>query len=319
MMKLLSATLLCACGGAAMAAAPDMFWFKNETQCGDAKVVVRSYCEVAQRTNAVMQVNNGCTEQELVIAQPGKKVVKRDLLEHEPVGDDFHIASGLRCVEAGTHSYLLVTLDTGGSCDTCEIQALLALDGRWKRYGSKWQSTPASEQHEIRLRESSWKRVPSYPINNTVLEDPKARAEPCSAPDPAVLRSTWQSFRNATLAGQPEQVARYYKFPVQLLPPMDGMKPMKITRPVFIKHYAELFQRGPADTEIAMLTAMKKSTGKEYIPQPQFDSTKCRYKVPTRIEDYNFVYDKNAGWLVESLYYDNNDLELARSSQLDRL
>jgi len=143
-------------------------------------------------------------------------------------------------------------------------------------------------------------------------------AEPCSAPDPALLRTTWQSFRAATLNGQPEQVARYYKFPVQLLPPMDGMKPMKITRPVFIKNYAELFQRGPADTEIAMLTAMKKTTGKEYIPQQQFDSSKCRYNVPTRIEDYNFVYDKKAGWLVESLYYDNNDLELARSSQLDR-
>jgi hypothetical protein len=55
--------------------------------------------------------------------------------------------------------------------------------------------------------------------------------------------------RAAGLAGQPEQVARYYKFPVQLLPPMDGMKPMKITRPVFIKNYAELFQRGPADTD----------------------------------------------------------------------
>jgi hypothetical protein len=145
-----------------------------------------------------------------------------------------------------------------------------------------------------------------------------AGAEPCSAPDPALLRSTWQSFRAATLDGQPEQVARYYKFPIQLLPPMDGIKPMKITRPVFIKNYAELFQRGPADTEIAMLTAMKKTSGKEYIPQQQFDSSKCRYNVPTRIEDYNFVYDKKAGWLVESLYYDNNDLELAKSSQLDR-
>lgn len=145
-----------------------------------------------------------------------------------------------------------------------------------------------------------------------------AGAEPCSAPDPALLRSTWQSFRAATLAGQPEQVARYYKFPVQLLPPMDGMKPMKITRPVFIKNYVELFQRGPADTEIAMLTAMKKSTGKEYIPQTRFDSAKCAFSGPTRIEDYNFVYDKKTGWLVESLYYDNNDLELAKSSQLDR-
>jgi hypothetical protein len=145
-----------------------------------------------------------------------------------------------------------------------------------------------------------------------------ASAEPCSAPDPALLRSTWQSFRAATLAGQPEQVARYYKFPVLLLPPMEGTAPMKITRPVFIKNYTQLFQRGPADDEIAMLTAMKSSTGKEYIPQAEFNAAKCSYNVPIRIEDYNFVYDQKAGWRVESLYYDSNDLRLARSSKLDR-
>lgn len=171
--KWFSATLLWSCGTAVMAADPDMFWFKNETQCGDAKVVVRSYCEVSAHANAVVQFNSGCTEQELVIAQPGTKAVKRDLLEHEPVGDDFHVASTLRCVQAGKQRYLLVTLDTGGSCDTCETQALLTLDGRWKRYGSKWQATPASEQREIRLREPSWKLIPRYPINNTVLEDPQ--------------------------------------------------------------------------------------------------------------------------------------------------
>jgi len=145
-----------------------------------------------------------------------------------------------------------------------------------------------------------------------------AAAAPCSAPDPSLLRSTWQSFRAATLVGQPEQVARYYKFPVLLLPPMEGNAPMKITRPVFIKNYTELFQRGPADTEIAMLTAMKNSTGKEYIPQAEFNAAKCTYNVPIRIEDYNFVYDQKAGWRVESLYYDSNDLGLARSSRLDR-
>jgi hypothetical protein len=145
-----------------------------------------------------------------------------------------------------------------------------------------------------------------------------ASAAPCSAPDPALLRSTWQAFRAATLAGQPEQAARYYKFPLLLLPPMEGTKPLKITRPVFIKNYAELFQRGPADTEIVMLTEMKKSSGQEYIPQSHFDSSKCATIAPTRIEDYNFVYSQKAGWLVESMYYDSNDLGIARSSGLDR-
>jgi hypothetical protein len=145
-----------------------------------------------------------------------------------------------------------------------------------------------------------------------------AGAEPCSAPDPALLQSTWQAFRSATLAGQPEQAARYHKFPLQLLPPMDGTKPMKITRPVFIKNYAELFQRGPADTEISLLTAMKKSGGKESIQQIKFDTAKCAFIGPTRIADYNFVYDKKAGWLVESLYYGSNDFEIAKSAGLDR-
>jgi hypothetical protein len=114
---------------------------------------------------------------------------------------------------------------------------------------------------------------------------------------PGAAAHDWQSFRAATLNGQPEQVARYYKFPVQLLPPMDGMKPMKITRPVFIKNYAELFQRGPADTEIAMLTAMKKTTGKEYIPQQQFDSSKCRYNVPTASKTtISSMIKKPGGW-----------------------
>lgn len=171
--KMIVAVMLWSGAAAALATDPEMFWFKNETQCGDAKVVVRSYCEVSRRANAVVQVNSGCTEQELVITQPGKKPVTRDLLEHEPVGDDFHVASALRCVEAGKQRYLLVNLDTGGGCDTCETQALLTLDGRWKRYGNKWQSTPASEQRVIRLREPSWKLAPRYPINNTVLEDPQ--------------------------------------------------------------------------------------------------------------------------------------------------
>ncbi len=150
------------------------------------------------------------------------------------------------------------------------------------------------------------------------LSTPATAGEACSAPDPALLRSIWQSFRAATLAGQTEQVAHYYKFPVLLLPPMEGTSPLKITRPVFIKNYVELFQRGPADNEIAMLTAMKNSTDKTYIPQAEFNVTKCTYNVPIRIEDYNFVYDRKSGWRVESLYYDYNDLRLAKSSHLDR-
>lgn len=165
--------LLWLCGGAAQAAEPEMFWFKNATECASAQVTVRSYCEVSQHANAVQQRNTGCTEQQLVIAKPGHKDITLDLLEHEPVGDDFHVASSLRCVAAGKQHYLLVTLDTGGSCGTCELQALVGLDGRWKRYGKQWKSAPAAEQRAIRQGEPGWRQAPAYQITNTV-RDPQA-------------------------------------------------------------------------------------------------------------------------------------------------
>lgn len=162
--------LLWLCGGVAQAAEPDMFWFKNATECAGAQVTVRSYCEVSQHANAVQPRNAGCTGQRIVIARPGHKQVTRDLLEHEPVADDFHVASSLRCVAAGGQHYLLVTLDTGGSCDSCELQAVLGLDGRWKRYGKQWQSTSVAEQRAIRQSESGWRQAAPYQITNTVRD-----------------------------------------------------------------------------------------------------------------------------------------------------
>lgn len=144
-----------------------------------------------------------------------------------------------------------------------------------------------------------------------------ASAGPCAPPDPAALPATWKAFRAATLQGQPEDVARYYRFPLKLLPPMDGEAPLKITRPVFIKNYAELFQHSPADSEVGLLTAMKKTSGKEYVPQVKFDQVKCAYVGPTRIVDYNFVYDKKSGWQIESLFY-GSDFDIAKAAELDR-
>lgn len=148
------------------------------------------------------------------------------------------------------------------------------------------------------------------------LESP-ASAASCAPPDPAALPATWKAFRAATLQGQPEEAARYYRFPLKLLSPMDGETPLKIARPVFIKNYAELFQHSPADSEVGLLTAMKKTTGKEYLPQVKFNEATCAYVGPTRIEDYNFVYDKKSGWQVESLFY-GSDYDIAKSAGLDR-
>jgi hypothetical protein len=168
-MKTALLALLWAGSAAALAAEPESFWFRNETKCGEVRVTVRSYCEVAHRENAVMQRNTGCGEQQLVIEQPGKKVVKRDLLEHEPVEDDYHVADSLRCVSAGKQRYLVINMSTGGSCDTCELQAVLGLDGRWKRYGDKW-TAGAAEQRALRESEATWRKEPVFDLPNNVRE-----------------------------------------------------------------------------------------------------------------------------------------------------
>jgi len=97
MKKIILPAPLMAAHTVALAVDPEQFWFKNETQCGEARVTVRSYCEASHHANAVVQHNAGCVEQQLVIEQQGEKSVKRDLLEHEPVEDDYHFPSSLRC------------------------------------------------------------------------------------------------------------------------------------------------------------------------------------------------------------------------------
>jgi hypothetical protein len=105
--------------------------------CDGARIVVRSYREVSRHEHAVVPRNTACTEQELLIKPLGKPSIKLDLLEHEPLGDDFHIATALRCVATDKQHYLLIDLDTGGSCDTCAISAVTDSRGRWRQYGKR--------------------------------------------------------------------------------------------------------------------------------------------------------------------------------------
>ncbi|QBE63140.1 hypothetical protein [Pseudoduganella lutea] len=144
-----------------------MHWYGNDAQCGEAKITVRSYCQTPDiDENAVVQMNRGCGEQELRIVQPGKKPVTLDLRKYEHDNDEMRIASSLRCVAAGTNRYLLVMFDNGGSCDTCEISAVLGLDGRWKSYGEKWLAVSRKERGAIEAAQRDWLQVPTQDINN---------------------------------------------------------------------------------------------------------------------------------------------------------
>jgi hypothetical protein len=73
-------------------------------------------------------------------------------------------------VAVGRQYYLLLSLDTGGACETCETEAIMGLDGNWKRYGKHWQSIPATEQNAISKSEPGWRQVPVYLITNTMRD-----------------------------------------------------------------------------------------------------------------------------------------------------
>lgn len=157
---------LLALGGNAAAEDHEMFWFKNEMQCGAAKVTVRSLCEERDHTGAVVPYNNQCLEQELRIEQPGAKPVKRDLLERETSKDTFRIATALRCTEAGGKQYLHVMIDNGGNCDECETSAVLDLQGHWKRYGKRWLSTPPAERKTMSQQGAKWFQQDPFFLRN---------------------------------------------------------------------------------------------------------------------------------------------------------
>jgi hypothetical protein len=125
----------------------------------------------------------------------------------------------------------------------------------------------------------------------------------CRCPDTESLRTSWKSFRAAALTGKPESVEKFYKFPLVILSPMEGERPMKIPRSVFKKNYEKLFVKDDANLESDMYAALKKADGNEYIRPIQFSVERCALQGAVRIADYNFDYDQKRGWFIKSMYY----------------
>ena len=78
--KNLLLAVLCISGGVgeALAADPEVFWFKNETICADTRVTVRSSCAITYREHAAVQSNDLCGEQELILQRKYKKKLCND-------------------------------------------------------------------------------------------------------------------------------------------------------------------------------------------------------------------------------------------------
>lgn len=161
-MKPILLAALWAC--AALAQADEMSWYKHEMDCGGARVTVRTYCELSSGSGVVVERTKGCARAEVQIVQPGKKPARGDLLQYEPVEDDFHFAETLRCVPAGGRKYLHVQLSTGGSCDTCETDGVMGLDGRWKRFGERWMASSA-ERRSLEQAQGKWSKLPELDLN----------------------------------------------------------------------------------------------------------------------------------------------------------
>lgn len=118
------------------------------------------------------------------------------------------------------------------------------------------------------------------------------------------LTKTWLSFRDSSLKKNPEQISQFYKFPLKLLSPFDEDKPIVISKKFFLEEYETIF-RDVDEEDTDLFKALKKTRGNEYIPRNEFDANGCAYAVhgEVRIEDYNFVWKKRNGWLIESVFY----------------
>jgi hypothetical protein len=107
--------------------------------------------------------------QTLVLERPGKKKIARNLLEKEPSRGYFHSVGLVRCVAGNSRNYLYLSLDNGGNCSGCENQALMDLDGNWKRYGNRWYARPA-EKEDIARHHEAWFKQESILLENKVRD-----------------------------------------------------------------------------------------------------------------------------------------------------
>jgi hypothetical protein len=154
-------------------------------------------------------------------------------------------------------------------------------------------------------------------LSFSFLANPVFAHANCQYGDMKSLRETWRSFRQASLYGSesPKEIAKYYKFPIKLLSPFDGEKPILISKKLFLIDYRSIFRELVPGDEIDLFKGLKKTTGDEYIPEREFDQTGCRRPPlgPIRIEDYYFYWGAKNGWLIQSAYY-SGQFDLLKSS-----
>lgn len=122
-----------------------------------------------------MHVNHICSAQEILFHAPDGKQLTVDLLKKEPWKGDMHVVNFLQCVPHPQHRYFFLRYGNGGNCNTCELEALLGSDGKWKRYGNKLFPMRRAEKADIDTHLTRWQQAPSVQITNIAKDTQQDR------------------------------------------------------------------------------------------------------------------------------------------------
>lgn len=156
--------LAAAASAAQGAPEPAYNWYKNEVRCGEARVLVHSYCEESSHAGQVVKSNSVCGSQMLTIERPGRKAAVRDL--HARRFREHLTASKVTCARSGDQYYLYMHLDNGGNCSTCEAQDIIGLDGRWRMVRNRW-LIHGEEKRRITSELPAWLKQEGVWLRNT--------------------------------------------------------------------------------------------------------------------------------------------------------
>ncbi|NHZ66126.1 hypothetical protein [Massilia genomosp. 1] len=160
---ILAMGLLCSAAGAAT---DEMHWYKTELACADARITVRAFCQETYDPDAMLQRNGLCSRQTLHIERPGRRALKRNLLERQrDTGEVPLLLLSMSCVTAGDKIYLSGAMGNRGNCRECERSVLFGLDGRWKQDGRRW-LVGAQEKRAILAHERKWDDSEQISIRN---------------------------------------------------------------------------------------------------------------------------------------------------------
>lgn len=129
----------------------------------------------------------------------------------------------------------------------------------------------------------------------------------CDMGSTNALTKFWHEFRSVSLKGNPDDISKFYRFPLVMAGPYHGDKPVRLLRGEFLRNYDQIFQSGFAGNEKnALYTDLEKMDElrlKKDLAQ-YVDATGCvRKNMDVRIGNYLLTSKNQARWQVASVYY----------------